>query len=842
MKFIFILLAIVLAPLARAATVTGNLLDTTGTASDLTLRFRPLTPPFATGLNTIISQGASVRSRGGVFSISLKEGQYQVISDRLNGYITVPTGSSTYNINSLWSKFFSFSDTNNTAQVAVTASDTTAAPLASKLVAGSNITFSTNNAGGNETLTITASGSLSGAVTNLNGLSGGRQNFVLGTDGTSPSISSVGTNHTFNFPTASASNSGILSSTDWSTFNGKVGAAVTSLNGLTGATQTFATNASGSDWNVSSSSTTHTFSLPSASASTRGALTATDWSTFNNKVGTSRSIITTGSSLTGGGDLSADRTLALSGDSATPGSSKYYGTDSGGTKGYFTLPSGGGVTTLNGLTGATQTFATNASGSDWNISSSGTAHTFSLPTASASTRGALSAADWSTFNSKLGSAVTSLGGLTGATQTFATNASGTDFAITSSGTAHTFSLPTASATVRGALAASDWTTFNNKVPTSLTVSTDKSLTGGGDLSANRTITLVNDSTSPGNLKYYGTDAGGTKGYFDVPTPTNGSLLTAVVVLNTLTATNQSFAIGTSGNTPAISSATSTHTFNFPYTTSTKSGLLTSNDWSTFSAKVGTSRAISTSGSLTGGGDLSASRTLSLVNDSTSPGNNYFYGTDSGGTKGFFAISTNFTALSVTNLSRYGLTALSGLSPTWNVTTAPNATLTITGDTTVTMSNYPTTSGWVSRWVIYVTGNGSGTITFAGPTITSISHTVTPPAGTVTAYMFEQVGSTIYETSTTLLYPNRWARTAVASSRAITTSEFYMAATATCTLTLPNASGVPAGQAIIVKDVSGNTITIAPDTGDTIDGGGSTTCTSKASKTFVSDGVSNWEVN
>ena len=32
--------------------------------------------------------------------------------------------------------------------------------------------------------------------------------------------------------------------------------------------------------------------------------------------------------------------VSLQGDSASPGNSKYYGTDSGGSKGFFTLPSG----------------------------------------------------------------------------------------------------------------------------------------------------------------------------------------------------------------------------------------------------------------------------------------------------------------------------------------------------------------------------------------------------------------------------------------------------------------------------------------------------------------------
>jgi len=72
-------------------------------------------------------------------------------------------------------------------------------------------------------------------------------------------------------------------------------------------------------------------------------LTATDLlyrvgATTKTVVPTLRQVITTGGSLTGGGDLGADRTLALSGDSGTPGNSKYYGTDGSGTKGYFTLP------------------------------------------------------------------------------------------------------------------------------------------------------------------------------------------------------------------------------------------------------------------------------------------------------------------------------------------------------------------------------------------------------------------------------------------------------------------------------------------------------------------------
>jgi len=59
-----------------------------------------------------------------------------------------------------------------------------------------------------------------------------------------------------------------------------------------------------------------------------------------------------------------------------------------------------GLSSLNGLTESTQNFATGTAGTDFGISSAGSTHTFNLPTADATNRGALSSADWSTFNGK----------------------------------------------------------------------------------------------------------------------------------------------------------------------------------------------------------------------------------------------------------------------------------------------------------------------------------------------------------------------------------------------------------------------------------------------------------
>lgn len=68
------------------------------------------------------------------------------------------------------------------------------------------------------------------------------------------------------------------------------------------------------------------------------------------------------------------------------------GTDGGGA--------GSGISSLGGLTGASQLFAVGTTGTDFNIVSTGTTHTFHFPNSSASNRGLLTSSDWSLFNSK----------------------------------------------------------------------------------------------------------------------------------------------------------------------------------------------------------------------------------------------------------------------------------------------------------------------------------------------------------------------------------------------------------------------------------------------------------
>jgi hypothetical protein len=73
-----------------------------------------------------------------------------------------------------------------------------------------------------------------------------------------------------------------------------------------------------------------------------------------------------------------------------------------------------GLTSLNGLTAQTQLLAVGTSGTDFAISSTTATHTFNLPTASAANRGALSTADWTTFNGKQNAITLTTTGTSGA--------------------------------------------------------------------------------------------------------------------------------------------------------------------------------------------------------------------------------------------------------------------------------------------------------------------------------------------------------------------------------------------------------------------------------------------
>lgn len=90
----------------------------------------------------------------------------------------------------------------------------------------------------------------------------------------------------------------------------------------------------------------------------------------------------TGASTTQGARLALLPTIATH-------ANKFLRVNSGATDVEWAIPTAG-ISTLNSQTGATQTFATATTGTDFAISSSGNVHTFSIPNASATARGLVS--------------------------------------------------------------------------------------------------------------------------------------------------------------------------------------------------------------------------------------------------------------------------------------------------------------------------------------------------------------------------------------------------------------------------------------------------------------------
>lgn len=114
--------------------------------------------------------------------------------------------------------------------------------------AGRTITLHTQDNNLSEVITTISTG-----LTALNGLTDQVQYFQTGTSGTDFNISSLGDTHTFNVPTASAANTGKLSNSDWSNFDGKQEPITLTTTGTSGAA-TF----DGTTLNVPNYSTTDT--------------------------------------------------------------------------------------------------------------------------------------------------------------------------------------------------------------------------------------------------------------------------------------------------------------------------------------------------------------------------------------------------------------------------------------------------------------------------------------------------------------------------------------------------------------------------------------------------------
>ena len=360
---------------------------------------------------------------------------------------------------------------------------------------------------------------------------------------------------------------------------------LTSLNNLTAQVQYLATGTSGTDFAISSSTATHTFNLPVASATNTGKLSSTDWATFNAKANDSlvvhlagtetisgtktftNSNVFSGANLFTTWSMRFDQGTAIK-ETANFGSTLGYTTIGGAVNGLALKLSDDGKKTFafaNATTNNTYTFpdatGTVALTSDISYPVSSV---FGRTGAVVATEGDYSltqlsdvtittpstgqvlkynGTDW-VNDSDTDTGITSLNGLTATTQTFAVGTSGTDFNISSATATHTFNLPTASAANRGALSSSDWTNFNNKQST-------LSLTTTGNSGS---ATLVSNT-------------------LNVPTYTLAGL--GGISLTSLSAT-----------TP-LSYNNTTGAFSIQVANTSQDGYLSSTDWNTFNGKQNT---------------------------------------------------------------------------------------------------------------------------------------------------------------------------------------------------------------------------------------------------------------
>ena len=180
------------------------------------------------------------------------------------------------------------------------------------------------------------------------------------------------------------------------TTTGTLTAAVTA--GYTGPFTT-ATGTTGTDFNIATTSSSLTLNIPTASASNRGLLSSADWTTFNNKgSGTVTAVsIATANGFSGSSSGGATPALTIVAGAITPTSVNGNTITTGTgrlTLGANTLVASGNATTSGTNTGDV-TLVNNVNG----LTISGQALTMAL--ASGSATGTLSATDWTTFNNKV---------------------------------------------------------------------------------------------------------------------------------------------------------------------------------------------------------------------------------------------------------------------------------------------------------------------------------------------------------------------------------------------------------------------------------------------------------
>jgi hypothetical protein len=422
-------------------------------------------------------------------------------------------------------------------------------------------------------------------ITLLNGISFPDQTFEVGLSGFDFAISSAGSSHTFNLPTADASKRGLVS-TGTQTFGGlkRFNAGLEVKTGNTIKLFNAADTAFTAFNSVATSSVT--YSLP-----------ATD--------GTDLQVIYTDGSAGLGwthvGDVYIDvdppdapRYGTLWWNSYEGDLKIFYfdGTNSvwvdannGGIGGGIGASGGSGITSLNGLTDFVQFFTTGYTGSEFNISSSGSTHTFNLPLAGSATTGLISP-DAQTiygiksFNDGLK--------IYNANQAYFYNSANNRYvgiqAAAGLTTNATYVLPELDGVSGYAL----------KTDGSGNLYWGVAASGTASIGVSNVLPLLGNSqgdliwhTEEGTLKIWYEDTD-TSQWVDASRNSFGAGAigsTGITSLNGLTDLTQTFSVGTSGTLFNISSIGTSHTFNIPIAGNGITGLIDSGSQTIYGAKT-----------------------------------------------------------------------------------------------------------------------------------------------------------------------------------------------------------------------------------------------------------------
>jgi hypothetical protein len=289
---------------------------------------------------------------------------------------------------------------------------------------------------------------------------------------------------------SNVSSDGYLSSTDWTTFNNKQNALtfgnLTDV-GTDGISIIGGTNAViGSGVSIAQQV---------ANGSQNGYLSSANWTTFNNKqnaltFGNITDVGTDGITITGGTGAVIGSGVTLSQQKATSLVNGYLSSTD-----WATFNGKQNSLSFGNLTEITSSILTITGGTGAVI---GSGTSIQVKQASSSQNGFLTSTDWTTFNGKQNTLT--IGNITDV-GTDGISVTGGTGAIIGSGVNISQSVATASA--NGYLSSTDWSTFNNKqaalgftpANSTITISTTAPLSGGGNLTANRTLAISLATTS-----------------------------------------------------------------------------------------------------------------------------------------------------------------------------------------------------------------------------------------------------------------------------------------------------------------------------------------------------------